>query len=61
MQNQIEKSFAASCTRESTFGTSNHSLKQVMGLYDKIEIYDFVGKDNNFDVDGSLFYKAYDM
>ena len=60
MQKQIQRTVAANNSRGSTFGTSNHGLKQVMGLYDKIEFYDFVGRNKNFDVDQSLFYKAYD-
>lgn len=59
METQIQRSVAASTTRESTFGTKNHGLKQVMGLYDKVDICDMVGRNKPFDVDDSLFYKAY--
>lgn len=59
MEKQIQRSIAGSNSRGSTFKTSNHGLKQSMGLYDKIEIYDFIGTQKPFDVDQSLFYKAY--
>lgn len=61
MERQVQRSIAASNSRNSTFGTTNHALKQTMGLYDKIEVYDFIGKERPFDVDVSLYYKAYDM
>jgi hypothetical protein len=61
MERQIQRSIAASNTRESTFGTSNHALKQTMGLYDKIEVYDFIGQRKPIDVDIPLHYKAYDQ
>lgn len=58
-QRHIERSIAASMNRGSTFGVSNHALKLTLGLYDRIEVSDYLGKNKGFDVDESLFYKAY--
>lgn len=43
---------------ESTFKTTNHALKQALGLYDKMELSDYLGARKPCDADESLFYKA---
>ena len=58
MERQIQRTIAASNSRGSTFKTTNHALKQTLGLYDKMEFSDYLGTNKPFDVDESLFYKA---
>jgi hypothetical protein len=58
MQRQIERTIASSQSRESTIPTSNHSLKLLMGSYDKIEFSDYLGTNRPIDVDQSVFFKS---
>lgn len=58
MQRQIERTIAGSFSRQSTIPTSNHSLKLLMGKYDKVEFSDYLGRSRPIDVDQSVFYKA---
>ena len=57
MERQIQRTIAASNTRNSGIPTSNHALELLTGGYDKLEFSDYLGRNKAFDVDESVFYK----
>lgn len=54
---QSQRTFSSQITNDNLISKDNHLLNLSMGLYDKISFCNYLGKNNSFEIDESIFYK----